>query len=105
MVLPIMTQPFDYKQRKSTLPVWEELIIFNENYHYLISDTPRVCAFFELLDFVSMTTAKQKVTFSPSNEGWHRIAWGFLKLVGANGRPNTDRRSRLQLYQPLTRFK
>jgi hypothetical protein len=32
--------------------------------------------------------------------GWYKIAWGFLKPVGANGVRNVNRKLRLQLYKP-----
>lgn len=32
-------------------------------------------------------------------EGWHKEAWGFLKLRGANGKLNVDKQLRLQLYE------
>ncbi|KAL3869318.1 hypothetical protein ACJMK2_042012, partial [Sinanodonta woodiana] len=95
-VLPIMTKPFDFKQRKSTLPVWEELLIFNENYHYFIQSKPKVIIFFELMDFVSMTRANAD---NEHSKGWHRIAWAFLKAVGNNNKINTGAKVRLQLFE------
>ncbi|XP_075001991.1 jouberin isoform X7 [Calonectris borealis] len=50
-VLPIMTQPYDFRQSKSTVPEWEEQVIFNECFHYFIQNTeesPRVILFFEI---------------------------------------------------------
>lgn len=50
-ILPIMTQPFDFKKRKSTVPEWEEQIVFNERFGYLLQDeyeAPRVILFFEV---------------------------------------------------------
>lgn len=50
-ILPIMTQPYDFKQLKSRLPEWEEQIIFNENFPYLLRDShesPKVILFFEV---------------------------------------------------------
>lgn len=37
-VLPIMTQPFDFRQNQSFLPRWEETLIFNESFQSLISN-------------------------------------------------------------------
>ncbi|XP_053394001.1 jouberin-like isoform X2 [Mercenaria mercenaria] len=93
-VLPIMTKPFDFKQNKSVLPVWEELLVFNENYNYFIQDNPKVLLVFELLDFVSMNRAAK------SDEGWHRIGWAFLKVVGNNKKLNVGSKVRLQLFEP-----
>ena len=37
-----------YYSWRSTLPIWEELLVFNENYHYFIQEEPNVMAFFEV---------------------------------------------------------
>lgn len=50
-ILPVMTQPYDFRQLKSTVPEWEELVIFNERFSYFIQNTeesPRVILFFEV---------------------------------------------------------
>lgn len=50
-VLPIITQPFDFKKQKSTVPEWEEQIIFNERFSYFLQQTeeaPKVILFFEV---------------------------------------------------------
>lgn len=50
-ILPITTQPYDFRQLKSTVPEWEELVIFNEHFSYFIQNTeesPRVILFFEV---------------------------------------------------------
>lgn len=47
-ILPIMTQPYDFKKLKSRLPEWEEQIIFNENFPYLLrefDECPKVILF------------------------------------------------------------
>ncbi|CAI9743200.1 jouberin-like isoform X2 [Octopus vulgaris] len=100
-ILPMMTQPFDFKQRKSTLPVWEELLLFNENYNYFVQLDPKVIVFFEIVDFVSMNSASFRYQRQPPHEGgWYKIAWAFLKVIGANQKANTDTKVRLQLFQP-----
>ena len=33
---------------RSVLPVWEELLIFNENYNYFIQEKPKVIILFEV---------------------------------------------------------
>ncbi|XP_025109171.1 jouberin-like isoform X1 [Pomacea canaliculata] len=93
-VLPIMTQPFDFKERKSTIPAWEELLIFNENYNHFIQTTPKALILFEILDFTSMNSTNNR-----QETGWYHIAWAFLKIVGANDKINVGSRARLQLYQ------
>ncbi len=103
-IIPIMTQPFDFKANRSTLPVWEESMVLNENFNYLIQPEPKVLLLFELVDFMSMNAAKQKSRRAKDDGGWHRIAWGFLRLLGANGQPNIERKLRLQLFQVPLRF-
>ncbi|XP_035271774.1 jouberin isoform X2 [Anguilla anguilla] len=102
-VLPIMTQPFDFRKHKSTIPEWEEQIIFNERFGYFLQDdskSPRVMLFFEVLDFISMDEARANVEVDYHERGFRKIAWAFLKLVGTNGVLNVDSRLRLQLYCP-----
>ena len=36
-VIPLMTQPFDFRKRKSVVPRWEELLLFNEDFDYFMS--------------------------------------------------------------------
>ncbi|KAK7492879.1 hypothetical protein BaRGS_00015826 [Batillaria attramentaria] len=98
-VLPMMTQPFDFKQKKSTIPMWEELLVFNENFNYFIQTTPKTLALFEIMDFISMNATNNK-----QESGWHRIAWAFLKVVGSNGKVNVGSKVRLQLFQIPSRY-
>ncbi|KAJ8399446.1 hypothetical protein AAFF_G00411580 [Aldrovandia affinis] len=105
-ILPIMTQPFDFRKHKSTVPEWEEQIIFNERFGYFLQDdegSPRVTLFFEVLDFMSMDEARANVEVDHHERGFRKIAWAFLKLVGTNGVLNVDSRLRLQLYCPPPR--
>nr|XP_033794790.1 jouberin isoform X2 [Geotrypetes seraphini] len=105
-ILPIMTQPYDFKQFKSTCPEWEEQILFNERFGYFLQETeesPRVILFFEVLDFLSMDEAKSNSEVQIQERGFRKIAWAFLKLVGANGVRNIDGKLRLQLYHPPPR--
>ncbi|XP_018587251.2 jouberin [Scleropages formosus] len=107
-VLPIMTQPFDFKKNKSTIPVWDEQIVFNERFGYFLQDedeSPRVTLFFEVLDFMSMDEAKANTEADRHERGFRKIAWAFLKLVGANGVLNVGSKLRLQLYCPPPRAK
>ncbi|XP_053144451.1 jouberin isoform X2 [Hemicordylus capensis] len=105
-ILPIMTQPYDFRQFKSTLPEWEEQIIFNERFNYFVQDaerSPRVILFFEVLDFLSMGDAKANSEGQAKESGFRKICWAFLKLVGANGVLNVGGKLRLQLYYPPPR--
>lgn len=50
-ILPIMSQPFDFKKNKSVVPEWQEQIIFNERFGYFVEqsdDRPKVLLFFEV---------------------------------------------------------
>ncbi|XP_058422207.1 jouberin isoform X5 [Diceros bicornis minor] len=105
-ILPIMTQPYDFKQLKSRLPEWEEQIIFNENFPYLLRDfdeSPKVILFFEILDFLSMDEIRNNSEVQNQECGFRKIAWAFLKLLGANGNVNINSKLRLQLYYPPTK--
>ncbi|XP_062428498.1 jouberin isoform X2 [Rhea pennata] len=105
-ILPIMTQPYDFRQFRSTLPEWEEQVIFNERFSYFIQNTeesPRVILFFEILDFLSMNEVRANSEVQIQECGFRKICWAFLKLVGANGVLNVDGKLRLQLYYPPSR--
>ncbi|XP_028251526.1 jouberin isoform X2 [Parambassis ranga] len=100
-ILPIMTQPFDFKKNKSIIPEWQEQIIFNERFGYFVQqndESPKVILFFEILDFVTMEEARANVDVDKHERGFRKIAWAFLKLVGANGVLNIDSKVRLQLF-------
>lgn len=102
-IMPMMTQPFDFKKYRSLLPCWEEGLLFNEIFSYLLSrqeSDPKVILFFEVVDFLTMNAAKRQKSSRLGDEGWYRVAWAFLKVVGGNGTPNTDKKVRLQLFQP-----
>ncbi|XP_067336289.1 jouberin isoform X2 [Channa argus] len=107
-ILPIMTQPFDFKKNKSVIPEWEEQIIFNERFGYFVQESdgsPRVILFFEILDFITMDEARANVDVDKHERGFRKIAWAFLKLVGTNGVLNIDSKLRLQLFCPLPQTK
>ncbi|XP_010876800.2 jouberin isoform X1 [Esox lucius] len=107
-ILPIITQPFDFRKNKTTIPEWEEQIIFNERFGYFLQDNnegPRVILFFEVLDFISMEEARANVDVDKHERGFRKIAWAFLKLVGTNGVQNIDSKLRLQLFCPPPRGK
>ncbi|XP_077991283.1 jouberin-like [Glandiceps talaboti] len=107
-ILPIMTLPFDFKKRKTVIPAWEELLLFNENYLYFIQSHesyPKIILFFELLDFVSMNAVSLNYNNARNDGGWHRIAWAFLKMVGSHGAPNTEKKTRLQLFHPPINYR
>ncbi|XP_016042310.2 jouberin isoform X2 [Erinaceus europaeus] len=102
-ILPIMTQPYNFKQFNSRLPEWEEQIIFNESFPYLLrnfDEGPKVILFFEILDFLSMDEIRNNSEAKTQECGFRKIAWAFLKLLGANGNANINSKLRLQLYYP-----
>ncbi|KAK3537794.1 hypothetical protein QTP70_018932 [Hemibagrus guttatus] len=105
-ILPIISQPFDFKKQKSTVPEWEEQIIFNERFSYFLQqndEAPKVILFFEILEFISMEEARANASADQSERGFRKIAWAFLKLVGTNGVLNVGSKLRLQLYSPPPR--
>ncbi|XP_053918487.1 jouberin isoform X2 [Cuculus canorus] len=107
-VLPVMTQPYDFRHSKSTVPEWEEQVIFNERFSYCIQNTeesPWVILFFEILDFLRVDDVKASSDVQTQECGFRKICWAFLKLVGANGVLNVDGKLRLQLYYPPPRTK
>lgn len=107
-ILPIMTQPFDFKKNKSIIPEWQEQIIFNERFGYFVQqndESPKVILFFEILDFITMEEARANVDVDKHERGFRKIAWAFLKLVGTNGVLNIDSKLRLQLFCPPPRAK
>ncbi|XP_025929992.1 jouberin isoform X2 [Apteryx rowi] len=96
----------NHRQFRSTLPEWEEQVIFNERFSYFIQNTeesPRVILFFEILDFLSMNEVRANSEVQIQECGFRKICWAFLKLVGANGVLNIDGKLRLQLYYPPPR--
>ncbi|XP_030909930.2 jouberin isoform X2 [Melopsittacus undulatus] len=107
-ILPIMTQPYNFRQSKSTVPEWEEQVIFNERFSYFIQNTeesPLVILFFEMLDLLSMDELRANSDVQIQESGFRKICWAFLKLVGANGALNIDGKLRLQLYYPPPKTK
>ncbi|NXC30400.1 AHI1 protein, partial [Campylorhamphus procurvoides] len=107
-ILPIMTQPYDFRHSKSTVPDWEEQVIFNERFTYFIQNTeenPKVILFFEVLDSLSMDEVRTSSNVHIQEGPYRKICWAFLKLVGANGVLNVGGKLRLQLYYPPSRTK
>ncbi|NXG04076.1 AHI1 protein, partial [Sakesphorus luctuosus] len=107
-ILPIMTQPYDFRESKTTVPYWEEQVIFNERFTYFIQNTeenPQVILFFEVLDSLRMNEVRASSDVQIQEGCYRKICWAFLKLVGANGVLNTGGKLRLQLYYPPSRTK
>ncbi|NWS85373.1 AHI1 protein, partial [Toxostoma redivivum] len=107
-ILPIMTQPCDFRKSKSTIPEWEEQVIFNECFTYFIQNTeenPQVILFFEVLDSPNVHELRASSDVKIQEGRYRKICWAFLKLVGANGVLNVGGKLRLQLYYPPSRTK
>ena len=60
-IQPLMTQPFDFKQRQSIVPRWEELLLFNDNFEtvFEMEKNKNVVMFFEIIDFLPMSVANK----------------------------------------------
>ncbi|NXD22487.1 AHI1 protein, partial [Spelaeornis formosus] len=107
-ILPVMTQACDFRKSKSTIPDWEEQVVFNERLNYFIQNTeenPQVILFFEVLDSPSMHEVRTSSDVKIQEGRYRKICWAFLKLVGANGVLNIGGKLRLQLYYPPSRTK
>ncbi|MEE6524111.1 hypothetical protein FKM82_023347, partial [Ascaphus truei] len=58
---------------------------------------------FQILDFFSADNTDTNSAVQIQEKGFPKIAWAFLKLVGANEVLNVDTKLRLQLYYPPSR--
>ena len=47
-ILPMMTQAFDFKEMRTVIPWWDEMLVFNENFNGLVQEQPSVIMFFEV---------------------------------------------------------
>jgi hypothetical protein len=86
-ILPAITKAFDLHAHATRTPIWDDIIALNESYLHIMS--PDTVFLFEIVDFVTHATKNLRA--------WHRVAWGFLKPVGKNGRAVTEP-VRLQLF-------
>jgi jouberin len=89
-ILPQLTKPFDLLENQTKQAIWNEMLVFNELYLYLLK--PHTLVLFEILDF---KTSVKSGKYDP----WHRVAWAFLRLVSGTGRANTEIEARLQLFK------
>ncbi|XP_073527390.1 jouberin isoform X2 [Phyllobates terribilis] len=105
-VLAKCTQAYDFKRLKTLVPEWDEQIIFMEKFTHFLhikEDSPNVIIFFEILDLTHEDSLKTISDIEIKEKGFHKIAWAFLKIVGANEVLNVDKKLRLQLYYPPSR--
>ncbi|CAF1274494.1 unnamed protein product [Didymodactylos carnosus] len=95
-IMPINSQRYDFNENRSTIPSWDELLIFNEEYsHFIKADRPKVMLFFEILEFVT-----GPASLDATGTTYFPIAWAFLKIVGTGNALNTEHTLRLQLWEP-----
>ncbi|KAJ3086856.1 Jouberin [Quaeritorhiza haematococci] len=115
---PVITKPYCLQSNKTLTPRWDEELVIEEDYLHavgyscensksivegkpasgngaIVHHESSTCVMFEVMDFVRnpKTLAKGKT------DGWYRIAWAFLKLVGGHNRSNTEQKVRLQLFK------
>ena len=87
---PIRTKPLNMTRLETKAPHWNENIKVIERYMQLVQ--PETILFFEVVDLAPQQFYRDEVRHL-------RIAWGFLKLLSANGKPNTEKKARIQLYK------
>lgn len=88
-ILPAITKPYDLRDNNTKTPIWNDKIIVNEEYLHIVSRD--IIVIFEILDFVTVV--------KKSKDPWHRVCWGFLKLVSEDGKANTENQARLQMFK------
>ena len=83
--------------------------MFNESFQYFIQNKPNVLVMFEIIDSLKhneeSNNANTHYTSQDTGSNWQRVAWAFLKLVGANNALNVEKKIRLQLYYCQTHYK
>eukprot|EP00940_MAST-03C_sp_MAST-3C-sp2_P000203 g203.t1 len=97
IVRPNMTSP----ATRSRMPgskyraEWNEQLIYNMNIKQLLHSHALIL--FELLDYGPAIPEK----FIRDGEGYHRVAWGFLRTLSSGGEPiiGSDRALKLSLYK------
>nr|KAJ3419063.1 Jouberin [Polyrhizophydium stewartii] len=88
MAIMIISAPFELFSKQTRTPAWNESILLNEDYLHIVK--PGTLVLFEVLDMLS-----DFKNIKSETDGWHRVAWAFLKLVGAQGQSNTEQKARL----------
>lgn len=76
-----MTTPFDFRQKHTIIPDWEEIIVFNEEFSHFTKKSPNVLIIFELIDSTKLLDGPmESYTSQDTSRSWLRIAWAFLKV-------------------------
>ncbi|XP_030749196.1 jouberin-like [Sitophilus oryzae] len=94
-ILPIMTNSYNLQENRSFYPKWEDTILLNEDFDYLVNEN--VIIFFEIMDFSTTNIATLRKN-KEYDKGWYKIAFSFLKLVGKSNARNVNKKLQLQLY-------
>ena len=79
---PVCTLPFKMNGSRGVNPSWREQLILMENYTTILS--PKALILFEILDFGPTVPLKD----ARGGGGFYRIAWAFLKPIGAHNHLN-----------------
>lgn len=79
-ILPLTTQPYHVRPRRTITPVWNETLLINVNASYFLH--PDVLFLFEVLDFGhQMQTLAERKPHRVDRDGWYRVAWGFVQPI------------------------
>ena len=70
-ILPLMTQPYDFRTKKDIVPKWEELLLFNDDFEKIFQDNENVLMFFEVQGCGS------RQCFMNSDPGFEILESGF----------------------------
>ncbi|KAH0554042.1 jouberin-like [Cotesia glomerata] len=98
---PLITGTFDFRENKSMVPSWEEELVFEYDFDDIVNqDNHQTLILFEIVDLPSFAEASYTYDHFGGENCWYKIAWAFLKPVGANGVTHIDKFVRLQLYKP-----
>ncbi|KAL3312275.1 Jouberin [Cichlidogyrus casuarinus] len=99
-ILPVMTQQFCLTDKFHNTPAWEEMLVFNESFDYIVKNEKTIL-FFEVLDIMPPSHAKDALKILGSDSGFNLIAWGFLRPRSTSNSNFFNRRLRLQLFKPV----
>ncbi|KAG7205445.1 hypothetical protein KM043_007437 [Ampulex compressa] len=103
---PIITGQFDFRKNRSMIPVWEEELIFEQDFKAVLkTGKEQIVILFEVIDLLNFSEASFNYD-KFGNEGcWYKVAWAFLKPMGKDDAMHIDKKVRLQLYRPQRNYK
>ncbi|XP_011499272.1 PREDICTED: jouberin-like [Ceratosolen solmsi marchali] len=103
---PIITGKFDFKEKRSMLPIWDEELIFEQDFQDLLREgRSAALVLFEIVDLLNYSEASVCYDQFGRDACWYKVAWAFLRPVGISGVHHVDKRLRLQLYRPKKNFR